>query len=57
MSDFKWPGEVVKFIMIMSKSEHLREYFPHIFLISESNLWSLGPPLQEYEVIFPLGGL
>ena len=63
LSDFEWFGEVFKIIMF-----NMFVWFYHIFLISDHNTffpilmydhanWSLWPPLQECEVILPLGGL
>ena len=61
LSDFEWFGEVFKIMFNMFV------WFYHIFLISDLNTClilmydhanrSLGLPLQEYEVILPLGGL
>ena len=60
LSDFEWFGEVFKIIMF-----NMFVWFYHILLISGLNTclilmydhanWSLGSPLQEYEVILPLG--
>ena len=60
LSDFEWFGEVFKIIMF-----NMFVWFYHIFLISDLNTCpilmydhanqSLWPPLQEYEVILPLG--
>ena len=62
LSDFEWFGEVFKIIMF-----NMIVWFYHIFLISDLNTCpilmcdhanqSLWPPLQECEVILPLGGL
>ena len=62
LSDFEWFGEVFKIIMF-----NMFVWFYHIFLISDLNTCpilmydhvnrSLWPPLQEYEVILPPGGL
>ena len=61
LSHFEWFGEVFKIIMF-----NMFVWFYHIFLISDLNTCpilmyhhanrSLGPPLQKYEVILPLGG-
>ena len=60
LSDFEWFGEVFKIIMF-----NMFVWFYHIFLISDLNTcpilmyghanWSLWPPLQECQVILPLG--
>ena len=60
LSDFEWFGEVFKIIMF-----NMFVWFYHIFLISDLNTClilmydhanrSLWPPLQEYEVLLPLG--
>ena len=62
LSDLEWFGEVFKIIMF-----NMFVWFYHIFLISDLNTCpilmcdhanqSLWPPLQECEVILPLGGL
>ena len=62
MSDFEWFCEVFNFSMF-----NMFMWFYHSLLISEVNscpilmfeylFWSLGPALQESEVILPLGGL
>ena len=62
MSDFEWFGEVFKIIMF-----NMFLWFYHSLLIFEGNscpilmfeysFWSLEPPLQESELILPLGSL
>ena len=59
-----WVMGNIDIIIHRSRCQNLR--LPHIFLISDLNTCpilmyeyanqSLGPPLQEYEVILPLGG-
>ena len=61
MSDFEWFGEVFNFSMF-----NMFSWLYYIFLTSEGNSYlilmleysfqSLGPALQGYWVILPLGG-
>ena len=62
MSDFEWFGEAFNFSMfnMLDLDLSLFAYFWSYYL-SDFDVWysfrSLGPALQEYGVILPLGGL